>query len=234
MSAAPVLYLSPHRDDIAYSLAGRILGAAAPRAAGVAVAVFTRSNFAPYARPGLDTAAITRLRGAEESRACRALRLRSLSLPFAEAPLRGYRTTDALFVDDAVATRDPVVDALVRCLTTLNAMFRPRAVYAPLGIGGHVDHLVTRVAAQAAFASQCPVWLYEDLPYAGELDEHAYGAELARRTGRARPALTPNGAWLTDKLRVLAGYASQVARKDLCAVVAHTHRIGGERVWCCR
>lgn len=234
MSAAPVLYLSPHRDDIAYSLAGRLLCAAASRSAGVAVTVFTRSNFAPYARPGLGIAAITRLRGAEDAEAYRALRLRSLSLPFAEAPLRGYRTVDALFVDDAVAMRDPAVGALVRHLTTLNAMLRPRAVYAPLGIGGHVDHLVTRVAAQAAFASRCEVWLYEDLPYAGELDARAYGTELARRTGRARPALTPNGAWLADKLRVLAGYTSQVARKDLCAVVAHTYRIGGERVWCCR
>ncbi|TKC87279.1 PIG-L family deacetylase [Trinickia terrae] len=227
---APVLYLSPHRDDIAYSLAGRVLSARGPRGAGIAVTVFTRSDFAPYARAGLTADEITQLRALEEARACRALNLETMALPFAEAPLRGYGS-DALFVDEAAALRDPIVDTLAERFAALHAQLKPCAVYAPLGIGGHVDHLVTRAAAQIAFGPHCPLPLYEDLPYAGELDEAGYRSALQCCTGERRGELTAAGGWLADKLGVLSFYASQVARKDLDAVISHTNRIGGERVW---
>ncbi|SDR57036.1 GlcNAc-PI de-N-acetylase [Rhizobiales bacterium GAS191] len=238
---APTLYLSPHCDDIAYSLAGRILAGEEATGQeiigpGIVVTIFTQSDFAPYASHGLarlDTDAITQLRRTEETAFCHALNLESVPLPLAEAPLRGERTIDDVFVTDTTARLDPIISSVVSLLETLAEQRRPGRVYAPLGISGHIDHLVTRFAAESVFgAKRCSLLLYEDLPYAGELPADACRAELERLAVGLRPALTPAGDWLPAKLHLLSGYTSQVASKDLQAVISHTERIGGERVWC--
>jgi LmbE family N-acetylglucosaminyl deacetylase len=56
----------------------------------------------------------------------------------------------------------PVVDAI------LQAIGRPDVIYAPAGIGGHPDHLLTRAAAIALMHRGSTVTLYADLPYCVE------------------------------------------------------------------
>jgi LmbE family N-acetylglucosaminyl deacetylase len=225
------LYLSPHCDDIAYSLAGRILSHGYRAAQGLVVTMFTQSNFAPYAAPDLDTNEITRLRRGEEAAFCDALNLQVVSLPLSEAPLRGYWTTGALFVTREAARLDPVIATVEVWLQALARQYEPDEVYAPLGIGGHVDHLVARLAAQSVFGTRCRLLLYEDLPYAGELVEEARLAELEQAAAGLRSMLIPSGDWLAAKLKLLRLYSSQVAAKDLQTVSAYTDLIGGERVW---
>lgn len=223
--------LSPHCDDIAYSLAGRLLSGA-ERGPGVRLlTIFSQSRFAPYA-PTLNTQAqISSWRQAEEARFCAALHLAHECLDLAEAPLRGYPDVDSLFIVDGVIPDDPALEHLEQQLRQRLAQARPARVYAPLGVGGHIDHLITRRAAQRVFADICPLLLYEDLPYAGELSAGALARQLARTARGLRPLLTPLADWLPEKLRLLAGYASQVAEKDLASVATHAHLIGGERVW---
>ncbi|MCG8295102.1 PIG-L deacetylase family protein [Pseudomonas entomophila] len=223
--------LSPHCDDIAYSMAGRLLGGA-ERGQGIRLlTIFSQSRFAPYAQRLNTQAQISRWRQAEEARFCAALHLAHECLDLAEAPLRGYPDVDSLFVDDGAVPEDPVLERLEQRLRQRLEQARPARVYAPLGIGGHVDHLLTRRAAQRVFADVCPLLFYEDLPYAGELSADALAQQLTRTTQGLRPLLTPLADWLPEKLRHLAGYASQVAEKDLASVATHAHLIGGERVW---
>jgi LmbE family N-acetylglucosaminyl deacetylase len=182
-----VLYLSPHRDDIAYSLSGRILAGTDPVVSGIAMTVFTKSTFAPYAEPGLDMEAITSLRRMEEERFCRALNLECAGLDFSEAPLRGYKTVDDLFVSHSQAWNDPIIPSLLSEFKALYDRLAPERVYAPLGIAGHVDHLATRFAAQMAFENACPLLFYEDLPYVGELAGEPLQSQLAFATPGMRP-----------------------------------------------
>lgn len=229
-----VLYLSPHRDDIAYSLAGRILAGTDPAESGIAMTVFTKSTFAPYAEPGLGMDEITALRRMEEERFCRALNLECAGLSFAEAPLRGYKTVDDLFVSHSQAWNDPIIPSLLSEFRALVGRIRPERVYAPLGIAGHVDHLATRFAAQMAFEDACPLLFYEDLPYVGELAGEALQSELELATRGLHPEMTPVGGWFPEKVRLLNGYASQVAEKDVQSVISYTNSIGGERAWSSR
>src|SRR6266704_1538934 len=50
----------------------------------------------------------------------------------------------------------------------VRAVGRPEVIYAPAGIGGHPDHLVTRAAATALMRSGSSVTLYAELPYCME------------------------------------------------------------------
>lgn len=223
--------LSPHCDDIAYSLVGRLLSGAEPGQGVHVLTIFSQSRFAPYA-PALTTQAqVSSWRQAEEARFCTALNLAHECLDLPEAPLRGYPNAESLFIDDGAIPGDPVLERLEQLLRQRLEQGTPARVYAPLGIGGHVDHLLTRQAAQRVFADVCPLLFYEDLPYAGELSPHALAQQLARTAQGLRPLLTPLADWLPEKLRYLAGYASQVAEKDLASVATHAHSIGGERVW---
>lgn len=223
--------LAPHCDDIAYSLAGRLFSGAEGGRGMQLLTIFSRSCFAPYAPYVTTEAQITALRQDEESRFCAALHLEHDCLDLAEAPLRGYPDVDSLFAEDGVTPNDPVLECLEQRLRQRLKAAAPARVFAPLGIGGHVDHLITRAAAQRVFGGVCPLLFYEDLPYAGELQPAELSRQLARDAQGLRPLLTPLGDWLPDKLERLAGYASQVAPKDLESVKTHAHLIGGERVW---
>lgn len=225
------LLLAPHCDDIAYSLAGRLFSGAENGRRLQLLTIFSQSTFAPYAPYVTSQAQISALRHAEESRFCAALHLEHHSLGLAEAPLRGYPDLDSLFTDDGLPPDDPMVECLAQRLRQYSEGAAPARVFAPLGIGGHVDHLITRAAAQRVFGDVCPLFFYEDLPYAGELTPAELARQLARDTRGLRPLITPLGDWLPDKLERLAAYASQVAGKDLESVVTHAHLIGGERVW---
>ncbi|QXH33890.1 PIG-L deacetylase family protein [Pseudomonas muyukensis] len=226
-----VWLLSPHCDDIAYSLAGRLLSGAERGQHVRLLTIFSQSRFAPYAPTLRSQAQISRWRQAEEARFCDALHLAHECLDLAEAPLRGYPDVDSLFIADGATPEDPELERLEQRLRQRLEQARPARVYAPLGVGGHIDHLLTRRAAQRVFAAICPLLFYEDLPYAGELSAHALAQQLAHTAQGLRPLLTPLADWLPEKLRHLAGYASQVAEKDLAAVATHAHSIGGERVW---
>jgi LmbE family N-acetylglucosaminyl deacetylase len=225
------LLLAPHCDDIAYSLAGRLLSGAESGARLQLLTIFSESRFAPYAPGVTSQAQVSALRHAEESRFCAALHLEHARLGLAEAPLRGYPDLDSLFIDSDLPLEDPMVACLEQRLRQHIEDDAPARVFAPLGVGGHVDHRVTRAAAQRVFGNACALFFYEDLPYAGELSASELDRQLTRDAQGLRPLLTPLGDWLQDKLERLAAYPSQVAGKDLESVVTHAHLIGGERVW---
>jgi len=166
------LLLSPHLDDVAFSCAGTMLRlmasgwdvhlctvftATVPDPRGFALRCQTDKRLAPDA----DYMA---LRRAEDEAFAAIMGIRDARhWPFAEAPHRGYESAPALFAG-AHAGDDiwqPVADALRALAAELN----PDAVFAPQGLGDHVDHgQVIRAVARAGLAPRT-VW-YRDTPYA--------------------------------------------------------------------
>lgn len=166
------LLLSPHLDDVAFSCAGTMLRlmasgwgahlctvftATVPNPQGFALRCQTDKGLAPDA----DYMA---LRRAEDEAFAAIMGVRDARhWPFAEAPHRGYESAPALFAG-AHAGDDiwrPIADALRALAAELN----PDAVFAPQGLGGHVDHgQVIRAVACAGLAPRT-LW-YRDTPYA--------------------------------------------------------------------
>lgn len=220
-----VLLVSPHNDDVAYSVTGLLLSGQIPACRCVLVTLFSESAFAPYATvTGIEE--ITALRRAEDSRFARMLAVERLDLGGAEARLRLGIGPEQVF--------EPMQEPVGTCRTEIafRELCRSRSwrlVLAPLGVGGHVDHVTARRWVERHVAAER--WFYEDLPYAGELDDAAYSLCLADLTCDCAPLLTPDTGWLVQKLALLRGFESQVAEKDIRSVIRSTHRLGGERAW---
>ena len=164
------LLVSPHLDDAAFSCGG--IAAALARAGWhvVIATLFTRSvhpatGFALECQrdKGVpDSVDYMALRRAEDVEAVAKLGASFLHLDLPEAPHRGYGSARALFeaprTDDAVA---PVASSLACAVASCS----PALVLAPLGCGGHVDHVRTIDAVLALDDRHVALGFYRDTPY---------------------------------------------------------------------
>lgn len=154
------LLLSPHPDDIAWSL-GAIV--ARLRAADVELhtaTFFGRSRYAPgHATHGREEASMVRRAEEQAWAAAAGVRLRSFELP--DASLRGY--------DDETEmgpTPEPeIVREVARRLSATLDELRPALLFAPVAAGGHVDHAAVRLAVFEV-RTDAEVFWFADLPYA--------------------------------------------------------------------
>lgn len=200
------LAVSPHLDDAAFSC-GATLARLASAGDGVTLAtVFTASVPRPRGfaldcqtskgiAPDVDYMALRR----EEDQAAAAhlgiADVVHLGLP--EAPHRGYASAPELFAgvradDDAALAVAALLEPLIRSLA-------PERILAPLGLGGHVDHLVT-IAALGR--TRVPVHRWRDAPY-------VLRAPAVVR-GDQEYAVAAGPAQLRRKLDACAAYASQL------------------------
>lgn len=201
-----LLAISPHLDDAIFS-AGTTLWRASRRGWRTFVAtVFTGTveqpkGFALACQLDKGLSAdidYMALRRAEDEQACALLGAEAIHLPELEAPHRGYDSAPALFAD--VRSDDPARLSVLEALAALVSDIRPDVILGPFGLGGHVDHLIVRDAAEAlpAVASS---YLWEDWPY---LDRHA-------PPDRSVAALIPaTGGGRTAKTAACAAYGSQL------------------------
>jgi LmbE family N-acetylglucosaminyl deacetylase len=202
------IYLSPHRDDAAFSLGGLI--ARAP--GGTLVNIFTRSEYTavPLELPegAVRADRVSALRAAEDAGFIARFGFTERDLGLEEPSLRGCEVfTDGVpDASDLALLRLP----LTRLLDELLAA-GPRRIYCPAGIGRHVDHLLTCSVALEWARSRGQLGqlrFYEDLPYATRRSRRARGLKRLRAEVGVplRRAAWPVGE---DKLAALALYVSQ-------------------------
>lgn len=205
------IYLSPHRDDAAFSLGALI----ARTPGGTLVNIFTRSEYVAVPLPPADGMAradvVSALRAAEDAAFVARYSLEQRDLGLDEPSLRGR----AVFGEPA-----QVVPELAMLRTPLAAVLDelvaegPRLLFCPAGIGGHADHLLTFAVTLEWAVSRDLLGLlrfYEDLPYSNKLSVRAKGL---RRLRHAVPAPLRRTAWPAggDKLAALSAYPSQHRR----------------------
>lgn len=218
------LYISPHFDDVSLSCGGQIFR---HTAIGDSVLVVTVTGAEPPVEPLSETArslhrrwadslgetpeAIVAQRMAEDWEAFGILRADVLHLSFLDCVYRAGPEGAPLYPGpmDMFGSFNPndtgVIDALVAALAGL-----PPAgnVYLPLGVGGHIDHGLTRQAGERAFDK---VSYYEDYPYTmipGALEKALPVA--------ARGDWQPETVWLTEtaliaKIESVSAYRSQLS-----------------------
>jgi LmbE family N-acetylglucosaminyl deacetylase len=221
-----VVVVSPHRDDAVLSLGGLLQSA--PRLITV-INVFNVSGWTREGQRPDRVGAISRARAKEDRRALKTLGVRpGLAVGFPEGPLRGIGF-DCLFDGDA-AVRPSELKALTKALKALFVKLRPQLVLAPLGLGGHVDHCLARLAVSQLARTQSFRWAcYEDLPYARHLSlaklQRQAKNVLGEKQGRLVLRLSPRQRAM--KLKALRAYPSQLVKRDLQHVLNHARRVGG-------
>ncbi len=175
------LFISPHLDDVAFSATRRLGNLAAAGWRCVMLTIFTQSvpnptGFAMACQTdkGIDPAAdYMQIRRREDTAYLETLN-RGLSpehpiesqlgdLP--EAPHRGYLDAASLFGD--FLPTDAIAAEVAPLINQAAHQWRPSAVYAPAGYGGHVDHRQTIAAIRSRGTwPVTPHWyFYRDSPY---------------------------------------------------------------------
>lgn len=240
------IYLSPHLDDAALSCGGQIHQQTSRGDSVLVVTVMAGdppagplSAFARslHARWGLPADEVVAGRRAEDVAACQLLGAEWAHWPFADAVYRCDGATGAPLYptwEDVIAAPhaadEALVDELAQRMADLPAAGR---ILAPLAVGNHMDHQLTRLAAVRCFGAG--LWYYEDYPYVLDAaatavvptDDPQWQAEIM-----PVPPLS-----LQMKIAGIAAFASQVGsffsdRPDLeQKMTAFTARVGGERVW---
>jgi hypothetical protein len=105
-------------------------------------------------------------------------------------------------------------------------------VYAPLSIGGHVDHVLTRQAIEET-AEDAQVAYYEDYPYAGKTDWQNNGVTM----GLAPATLSLAEDEIATRILAISQYPSQMfalfehAETMPAKVRQYVGQAGGERYW---
>lgn len=164
------LCISPHLDDAAFSCAGTLARLAQAGWRVTVCTVFTASVSNPTGfalacqtdkgiAPELDYMA---LRRAEDRQWSHVVNVEVAHWPLVEAPHRGYDSAAALFAERLPG--ETMWHTVAAYLDMVIAQEPPALVFAPQGLGQHVDHLQVIRAVMAAHP--VPVAWYRDTPYA--------------------------------------------------------------------
>jgi LmbE family N-acetylglucosaminyl deacetylase len=244
--------LAPHPDDVALSIGGMLMA----RAANVTLRLVTLTG-APPDGIGLvgspvrswlhlhdvgDGASVRRLRTefrrreAEDEAFARLARAERAASPLIDASLRRRREEILFGAHDDVDAAE--IAAVVNL--TLDASAAD-LVLAPLGAGGHVDHVDTAGAVlRWAGGSQHRrrVLLYEDLPYAAREPSEVWRRveELAEEGHALQPRVFPLAEGIEGKLACIRIYETQPTDSWIESIVDYAATIGSpdgfaERLW---
>lgn len=252
------IYLSPHLDDAALSCGGLI---AQQTLAGEKAEIWTicagdppPGPFTPFAEElharWQSGGQATALRRQEDRAACARLSAACRHLPVPDCIYRragldywspgqpapaGFDAQAFLYPDlDAVfGALHPQEEGLVRRLAqALEEMLPPAAeLVCPLTLGGHVDHRMTRLAAERLGRN---LWYYADYPYVLQ-----NGAQLAglEANGWQKQQFSLSPAALQAWIQAVAAHQSQISTfwPDLAAmqaaITAYHDLSGGAVLW---
>ncbi len=228
-SFSPLIILSPHCDDAALSIGGSLSRFCRDDRRVTILTCFSLSRYTRFSSAG-SVEEISELRKSEDRAMVSRVRSQGLGLEYLEfrdAPLRCGRTSKNLFDGRILPNEEGLLELLTRRLQ--DHVSPTSTVFAPLGIGSHIDHLLSRMAIDRLASTVRKIVYYEDQPYAA-LQPGAGTALCEGLTPRLIP-INPR-----DKFFLLDAYASQLEAEDLCqvldyaATVDHT-RGACERLW---
>lgn len=246
-NSVDTIYLAPHLDDAVLSCGGQIVE---ETQRGERVLVVTlMAGDPPAGLSGYAESLHLRWQLAQDAVAARrredeaACALLGAGTQHWDVPDCIYRTDPAtgapLYLSDAdiFGPVHPADRPLVEALTAQLAGLPPcRRIVAPLTVGHHVDHQLTRLAAERAFGTRLEY--YEDFPYVqtpGSLDFLLDDAPTG--VDWASTAIPVSEAALRAKVDAILAYESQLStfftdRADLeRQVFGYAASVGGERAW---
>ena len=216
------LFLSPHYDDVPLSAGATVRLLADRGRVPETLVVFGSepdrdrplSAFAEamHERWGLTANEVIASRQAEEAAAAAELGAQTRVLPFRDAIYRGdwYLSDEDLF-GSPTTEETSLPAAIAASLDLADSPDATTRIYAPLGVGKHVDHQIVHLAGQELAGRGWDVWFYEDIPYALRhmaLDTRL--AEIGAATRLQPVARIPAESTWERKIDAILRYPSQL------------------------
>ncbi len=219
-----MIFLSPHPDDAVLSCGGWIYQLAQEGARPIVMTIFggdrpTGVPLSAFARDlherwQLGDAAPARRRD-EDRAACDRLGCYLIQLPFADAAYRVETVTQRYWYDSEEAifgeVRDrELIDRVAEAVQLRARQVANARLVIPLTAGKHVDHVITRLAAEQL---RMDAIFYEDYPYAEQPERmtHVWGptADAAREWESETIGLSE--AALQAKIEAFLQHRSQIS-----------------------
>lgn len=260
------IYLAPHYDDASLSCGGAIhrltqMGQAALVVTVCAAPPPADEPLSPFAeqlhRAWGSPADVIATRQAEDRASLEILGADYLRLNFNDCIYRGHPEQGQWFYNDDAGLFGPIhlddlplIPKIVEALQELLPIEPDTAIYAPLGVGHHVDHQLVHTAAWQLHRQGWRVAFYEDYPYADPASRYAaagWGHTLENTLAAlATTPLQPRLDFFAEenlqaKIKSVRAYASQMPtlferEADLEQQLrAYARHIGAgqlaERVW---
>ena len=241
------IYLSPHLDDVTLSCGGQVFQ---QTRLGKRILVVTvtagdppQAAVSSYAqslhdRWALATDAVA-ARRAEDRVANQILGAEPLHWSRPDCIYRYHPVTGAaLYLSDPEIFGDvhPAEAPLITALAAQIAALPPHhQLYIPLTVGHHVDHQLTRSAAEQS-VDPATLCYYEDYPYAQQPGKLAQVMPVENNAWQATVIPLDESA-IQAKIAAIAAFVSQFStffqdRRDLEGQIrTFTTQVGGERVW---
>lgn len=240
------VYLSPHLDDAILSCGGQIYQ---QTLAGKSVLIVTVTAGDPPPEPVSGFASslhrrwrldadVVEKRRIEDIAACTMVGADYLHWDLVDCIYRRHPATGKVLYHSEAdifgklhPAEAPLVNAVAKRMANLPSYDR---VVIPLAVGNHVDHQLTRQAAEQQF-DPAEVVYYEEYPYAQK--KGALAEALNQNMSWQSEVIPLTAAALDTKLEAILCYRSQIStffddRDDLVTrVVGFSYSIGGERLW---
>jgi hypothetical protein len=145
------LYISPHFDDAIFSCSGGIIKAIQDGYKIVIVTVFPLGN--------------DHSRFIENSNALSILGVKEVNLGFSDAPFRHefYNSFKRLILERHILDSTSLLEKIAHSLERIISEIQPIEIYAPLGVGTHIDHRLCFEVAKNYLDKN--IIFYEDRPY---------------------------------------------------------------------
>jgi LmbE family N-acetylglucosaminyl deacetylase len=231
------IYLSPHFDDVALSVGG-LVWEQIQKGGEIEVWTICGGN-APQEKPLSQFAKslhsiwklgddVPNLRALEDENACRRLGAAHRRFTWPDCIYRYNPTTNLPFVNFETDLFKPYTtieyDLLMQLFNTVT-IDKDAQVVAPLGVGNHRDHTLTRAIAEHLFGA---IWHYVDFPYAVQKDFKPADF-IPLSTEKVIQPISPQG--LTAWKEAVVCHHSQIAlfwksdQEMVTAIDAYTKRI---------
>lgn len=221
-SRSRVVVLSPHHDDFIWSLGGAI-DSIGPEKITV-INIFTTSNF--IHNKTSTTRSPSEIRREENRIALENCGVtKNIDLGFKEALLRGYRPTNQFEWREDCSDAKIAKEILTRLSLTLKQYDQKDTILiAPLGLGEHVDHIITtKITRQLKFAD---ILYYEDLPYAARLARTEFAKRFIRANELKRHTLQMPPKSVEKHIERYRLYKSQAIERHTTEIKSYLSKNG--------
>lgn len=219
------ILVSPHSDDIAFSLGGALLQNFF-HGPSLMVTVFTKSDYSPCIKI-FDSETISKVRHLEDVKFTDKLQIKFQSFNFPEPTLRGYSRRD-IFANNNPSS-DPIYTDVYYALSKLIKSYQCELIVSPMGLGNHIDHIIVcNICSKIARENNIRIIFYEDLHYASHLTlkqikvrANSINQELQPRKINITPAFN-------NKIENIKLYKTQARRIFQTLIKSHALRLGIE------
>lgn len=181
ISAGSVIAISPHSDDVAYSITGTLKKIVGVGCKVILCTIFSRSDYILSSKKNdYSVDDISRIRRNEDQEFIDSFygKMGGLWLDYKDAPLRGYLADNTCHITVMNEIDNLQKENLYQYLLNLVNNNTNCMIIGPMAIGRHIDHIIAKEAILHLISNgrieKDRVLFYEDLPYANDPNHSQY------------------------------------------------------------